>query len=127
MDMDMEIDEVNGRATINLLHSKVFRLRDLSKDLIDFAKKFDKCENLGLYYSIEIINKINYWIFQNFGACEREVQIDIIRVILRKTNHPDVINHLLLLNVICMKDTLDLNQFFQLFLACLGNDFKMEK
>jgi hypothetical protein len=43
-------------------------------------------------------------------------------VILRKTSHPDVINHLLLLNEICMKNTLDLNQFFQLFLACLDND-----
>lgn len=121
-DMDMEIDEVSGRATIHLLHSKVFGVRDLNKDLVDFAKKFDKCETQGLYYSIEIINKINYWIYQNFGACEREVQIDIIRVILRKTNHPDVINHLLLLNEICMKNTLDLNQFFQLFLACLDND-----
>lgn len=75
-----------------------------------------------MYFSIEIINKINFWTYKNFGACEREVQIDIIRVILRKTSHPDIVNHMLLLDEICMKNTLDLNQFFQLFLACLSNN-----
>ena len=112
----------SGRSTLNLINSQVYLMKELNTDLCDFAKKFDKCELKGLYYSIEIINKINYWIYQNYGACERELQIDVIRVILRKARHPDLIHHLLVLDKICMKNTLDMNQFFQLFLACLENE-----
>jgi len=125
VDIDNEIDANEddlGRPTIKLdFKNKCSSLECLDPVIEEFGKQLCKCQHKNIYFSVHCVNTIYRWILMNFGPTEKELQIDVARAIIRKAFSADFLHHFTLLNRVCIPNSIENNQFFQLFLACLDS------
>lgn len=100
-------------------------MRRLLKAIKRYSKLMTMSHTKGLYYPIDLLSILEFWMAKNFGLIEIEFQINVLRMIVGNLEDVKVLIHLIMLET--FSKTEKENNFMQLFINSLTVDIEITK